>query len=166
MNKVRGFTLLELMVTVVVIAIVAIIAVPNMMSMVQRERLTAATNNFVILLNYARSEAIKGGTTVAPITVASLSGTSDWSSGATVKDANNNTLRRMDALPNTFTLNSVTGAGINQLQYNATGFSAVAGNQDFYLCNTNTGQIGEKITVSTTGHVATSPIAANSGDCP
>lgn len=60
----RGFTLIELMVTISVLAIVLAVAVPSFQDMVRRNRLTSDTNNLVSALATARSEAIKRGSVV------------------------------------------------------------------------------------------------------
>ena len=60
----RGFTLIELMVTLSVLAIILGIAVPSFQGMVLRNRLTSETNNLVSALAIARSEAIKRGRVV------------------------------------------------------------------------------------------------------
>lgn len=55
----RGFTIVELMVTLGVIAILMVIAVPSFNSMINSNRLTTAANELVAGLNTARMEAIK-----------------------------------------------------------------------------------------------------------
>ena len=57
----KGFTLIELVVTVTVAGILAVIAVPSYRQFVESGRLTAATNDFVGDLSYARIEAMKRG---------------------------------------------------------------------------------------------------------
>lgn len=61
MTKIRGFTLIELMVTLSVAAILLTVGVPGMRDLIANNRLTATTNLFVSSLNIARSEAIKQG---------------------------------------------------------------------------------------------------------
>jgi type IV fimbrial biogenesis protein FimT len=59
--KMRGFTLVELLVTLAVLAVILTIAVPGFQDFVRRNRLASETNNLVSALAIARSEAIKRG---------------------------------------------------------------------------------------------------------
>lgn len=54
-----GFTLIELMVTVAVLVILVAIAIPSFTGIINANRLTAASNELVAALQYARSEAIR-----------------------------------------------------------------------------------------------------------
>lgn len=60
----RGFTLLELMVTLAVAGILLVIATPALNGMVRSYRLTQAANDLVGAANLARSEAIQRGSRV------------------------------------------------------------------------------------------------------
>ncbi|WP_373975076.1 GspH/FimT family pseudopilin [Chitinibacter sp. SCUT-21] len=55
----RGFTLIEMMITVVILGIVLAIAAPNMMSFVSSTRVKSITENLAQDLILARSEAIR-----------------------------------------------------------------------------------------------------------
>jgi type IV fimbrial biogenesis protein FimT len=61
----RGFTLVELMVTLVVAAVLAMIAVPNFRDTLRRSHVSAASNALLADLAYARSEAVSRGNYVS-----------------------------------------------------------------------------------------------------
>ena len=60
-QKIPGFTLVELMVTVAVIAVVLVIGVPGIANMKRSSDLTTASKDLVAALNYARAEAVRQG---------------------------------------------------------------------------------------------------------
>jgi type IV fimbrial biogenesis protein FimT len=57
----RGFTLLELMITIAVLAILVTVGVPGFQELIQNNRVTTQTNELVTALNLARTEAVKRG---------------------------------------------------------------------------------------------------------
>lgn len=60
----RGFTLIELLVTVVVLAVVLAIAAPSFRGVINGNRITAATNEYVGLFQAAKMEAIRRNASV------------------------------------------------------------------------------------------------------
>jgi len=84
MNKMRGFTLLELIITVVVAGVLFAIAAPNFQSMVQNNRASTQVNHFVTATTMARSEALRQS---RPVTLCissdqeSCTGGDDWAVG-------------------------------------------------------------------------------------
>lgn len=64
MINLRGFTLIELMITLAVAGVVLSTALPNFIQAINNNRLATNTNDFIASLNLARSEAIKRGVNV------------------------------------------------------------------------------------------------------
>lgn len=91
----RGFTLLELLITVAILAIVLAIGVPSFKYIINSSRISSEVNAFVGSLQYARGEAIKRGQSVAVCASsdgATCSGSSNWVNGWLVfVDANSST---------------------------------------------------------------------------
>lgn len=93
--RVRGFTVIELMITITVLAVLLAIAAPSFRSFLVATRLTSEVNGFVADLSFARSEAASRSKRVfvclaATSTTCATSG-DDWSEGRLIwSDANAN----------------------------------------------------------------------------
>ena len=60
----RGFTLIEVLVTVAIVAIVALIAAPSMKNFIQMQRLKSVGSELMADVQFARSEAVARGRVV------------------------------------------------------------------------------------------------------
>lgn len=78
-QRTRGFTLLELLITMAVVAILAAIAVPSFQNMIATQQVRSAASDLVSALNFARSEAVKRN---ASVTVTPAAG--GWTDGWTI----------------------------------------------------------------------------------
>ncbi|MGL4565611.1 MAG: GspH/FimT family pseudopilin, partial [Halioglobus sp.] len=77
-----GFSLIELMIGVLLVAILLGIGVPSFRSMIEDQRLRAATTDLRLALNLARSEAVKRNRTV--VLNPAIPGTDGWGEGWTI----------------------------------------------------------------------------------
>lgn len=77
--RARGFTLVEVMVTITILGIITAFALPSLTEFVRDQRVKGATQDVFATLLYARSEAIKraADVNVNPVTT-------DWAGGWTV----------------------------------------------------------------------------------
>lgn len=144
----KGFTLVELMVTLVVLAVVSAIAFPNFQQLIRSSRVTAANNEIIGLVNLARTEAIRsgrGGGVCGSSTGAGCDGA--WAQGAAAfSDPDGDgqigagTILRHVSFANGLT---VTGPNAN-LAFDGRGRSRAPANQVFSVraatCNTNAQQ--------------------------
>lgn len=80
-QRTRGFTLLELLITLAVVAILAAIAVPSFQNMIATQQVRSAASDLVSALNFARSEAVKRNATVT-VTPAAGGWTDGWTIAA------------------------------------------------------------------------------------
>lgn len=84
MKSSKGFTLLELMVTLAVSAILMFIAVPSFVSFIRNSQLTTQANAFFTDLSLTKSEAVKRNARVsicASSNGATCSGSTNWATG-------------------------------------------------------------------------------------
>jgi type IV fimbrial biogenesis protein FimT len=160
MDRQKGFTLGELLVTTALISIVTVIGVPSMSDFIKNDRLITQMNALVGHLSLARSQAV---TLAQPVMVCASSDLStcssnDWAEGWIVyvdADASGDVsngdeiLRAHEALPGNSTLSSTAGSAIT---FDDRGFApGTAGS--FSLCDDRGAEHLKSITISATGRV-------------
>ncbi len=89
----RGFTLVELMITVIVLGVLTTLAVPSFTDVLNTTRLSAQTNELVSALHVARSEAVRRNGNVVfcradPALEACAAGDERWAGWLVFEDAN------------------------------------------------------------------------------
>ena len=85
-SKPKGFTLVELIVTVAVLAIIASVAIPAYQGLIQKQRLVAAAEAARSHLLFAKSEAIKTGSP-SQLFIRISTGSSPWCLGISSSNA-------------------------------------------------------------------------------
>lgn len=83
MRHARGFTLIELIVTMVVLAIAVAIAIPTFTTQIRNNQSRALGEEFGAALNFTRSEAVKRGqmVSICASNAAQTGCASDWTNG-------------------------------------------------------------------------------------
>lgn len=139
--KNRGFTLVELMITIAILAILLSWAVPSFNGIIRDNRVTTKTNEFVTALSLAKSEAIRRG-----VQIDVIANGGDWSTGWNVQVNGGAVLRQFEAPTGTIAV----GGDAATISYSATGLPtdlSTTAVHNFTVCDS--GDFGRQIRIAT-----------------
>ncbi len=152
-DKKRGFSLIELLVTLSIAVILLTAAAPSFVAMVQRDQLITQANDFISTLSLARTEAASRGQRVVVCKSAApyntCAGGGRWDQGWIVftdvdgndnytvaDDGANGLLRIHEALEGNSTLRGDSDIG-NSIAFLSTGFAATPLLRSLSLCDSS-----------------------------
>lgn len=172
MRQGKGFTFIELTITVAITSIILVGVIPSFNQWAERQRITTAGHDFLNTLMYARAQANYRSTRAA-LTYRE----GDWRSGWVVYlDKNKNGLQDSDEpvlnehAPLDSKIKIYTGKTVkNYIGYTAMGNSVHANNAFFAdsvtFCPANAAGSGVRIIISIGGRARTETIDANAAPC-
>lgn len=139
----RGFTLIELMITLALVALLMLVAAPSFVAFQRNSELTTTANGFLATLSAARAEAMKRQLRTFVIPVVAGNWASGWvafvdvngnvTTGALSMDAGDIELSRGGALPASVAIDAPDGvtnfdhAGVTYVMFNGSGFMSLIG---------------------------------------
>lgn len=169
-----GITIIEMMVTLAIAAVLIGLALPAFNAFVAQRTLTAQVNDFLVAVQYARSEAGRRGTVVSVLATDATDGANEWGPGwcvvvgnpAPVNCPNDATNLRTYRALGVNTLNA-TGAldALTTLSFSARGTllpPAAAGGLN--LCNPDE-DVGRQIALSAIGRISSRTPTVAQLDC-
>ena len=145
-NKNKGYSLIELLVSLAILGILLAVSLPNFQDTIESNVTNSQAKLFMTTLNLARSEAIKRGTNVGicPSNDGLDCDAASWSTGWVVfvdvnadADGASGSIDGGDVIIRVFDslgADSVLTVTTNFLEYNSLGFGATAGVQTMLLC--------------------------------
>ncbi|MBM7074505.1 GspH/FimT family pseudopilin [Shewanella sp. 202IG2-18] len=169
MFKVKGFTLLELMVTIAVAAILLVIGAPSLNNLYQSVRTDMGAKKLHQTIAYARGQAVSLGQNVTVCHRKEANCTNDWSKGLTVfVDQNGNNIFDGDDMELTHTenFNEHDSISTNQtfIQFQADGMAFGTQATAIYCPENSTSVTPKKVVVAPTGRIKMED--ATSAECP
>jgi len=148
----RGFTIIELMITILLLGVMLTLAVPSFSSIFKQNRLAAQTNALLSSLNYARGQTINQNQTV---NVQPIAAGTNWSGGWKVR-VNGTDIQFFEGVENASLISSAA-----TITYQSDGSLTAAGNITLTLTPTDcpTGDSDVRVVTITLSGQSTSATA-------
>lgn len=167
-----GFTMIELLITIAILAILLTLGIPSFRDFILNSRMARQTNEFVLALAYAKSEAVKRGVRVVVCSRdntdpnnRTCAASTNWDNGWLVfvdQEANaasawgtiNGADQVLQVRPTLEGGNTLRAGALERVIFLSTGFQPDL-QETFNLCDTRPAASGRNIVVSPQGRVTT-----------
>ncbi|MBT1443511.1 GspH/FimT family pseudopilin [Shewanella sp. JM162201] len=146
----KGFTLVEVMVTVVVAGIIAAIALPSLSSWYDRARADSEIRKIQDVLKFARNQAFSYGAIVEVCPNNNSDCGTDWSKGILVRFQNSKEILKVI---DSFNKNDALKVGSNNIAFRSDGLADAA--TTFVYCPNNKSSGSKSLSLSSTGLIKT-----------
>lgn len=163
----RGFTLVELMVTLTIAGVLFGFALPAFNGMMTQRTMTSRVNQFVVAVNYARSEAAKLGGMVSIQSVDSGDTDNEWGLGYCIVAGNpgdcDPPVLQVFEPPDGLTIDGTGGLdGVGTLSFNSRGILSGGNAGEIRLCSTDADEDpGRSVFLNLVGRASISELACN-----
>ena len=161
----RGFTLIELMITVALAAVLMTLAAPSFVQYQRNSELTSLTNSLLAAINTAKSEAMKTGKNSFVVPKGS-----DWNSGWVVfidvnrdsayTEGTDTMVQTEDAVKSYFNItgNNTASGTSPYIKFDSSGYSSASAALSFQIARTDTpsanaAEESRRIVIARTGRV-------------
>ena len=166
MRRIRGFTLVEMMIVLVILGVILTVALPGFRNLTLAIRLSNYANEMVAAVYLARAEAIKRNTNVTLCATAdsvACATSGGWAQGWIIMDPNDVVIQGQPALESGFSLVE-TGSGAQTLTFDSSGY--VNASSTFKLCRLvpSVGHQERQIALTASGRASVS--RTDLGVCP
>ncbi len=155
MRKERGFTLVELLVTIAVLAVIAVMAVPAMGNLVEKQKFNSNERDLINAISQSRSQAVlnRSNTVLALNSSASTLTSINWQPMAYVSL----TANQIAVDPTTGNSSVGSAVTLNTLTFSSTGqISSLTTDIQISLCDSNL-KIKKIMVITKLGNVFSKP---------
>jgi len=159
----RGFTLIELMITVALLGILVALAMPSFSDLMRRTKIESAASNVMVSLATARNEAVKRGRNVSICSSTdgtNCSGSNNWATGWLIYSSAGTPIKVFDALQTGISVVGDATHVQHQVTFTSSGSTTLGGAGNITICMT--GQTSRVVDIAVSGRAR----VALGGSCP